>query len=56
MLHVGDDARLDACAARDAGMHAVWLNRGGVDWPHEGAEPPATVASLAQLCQGLAEG
>ncbi len=56
VLHVGDDARLDACAARDAGMHAVWLNRGGVDWPHEGAAPPATVASLAQLCQELAEG
>ena len=56
VLHVGDDAHLDACAARDAGMHAVWLNRAGVDWPHEGAALPATVASLAQLCQGLAEG
>ena len=56
VLHVGDDALLDARGAMDAGMHAVWLNRAGVDWTHGGASPSATVASLAQLCQGLAEG
>lgn len=56
VLHIGDDAMLDVKGAMDAGMHAVWLNRGGVDWPHEGASPHATVASLAQLCQGLAKG
>src|SRR2546426_791813 len=51
VLHIGDDARLDALGAMDAGMHAVWLNRTGVAWPHEGSTPHVTVASLAQLCQ-----
>lgn len=55
VLHIGDDAALDALGAMDAGMHAVWLNRGGVAWPHEGREPDITVASLSQLCQGLAD-
>lgn len=55
VLHIGDDARLDALGAMDAGMHAVWLNRTGVAWPHEGSTPHVTVASLAQLCQGLAD-
>ena len=55
VLHIGDDAQLDARGAMDAGMHAVWLNRTGVAWPHEGSMPHVTVASLAQLCQGLAD-
>lgn len=55
VLHIGDDAALDALGAMDAGMHAVWLNRGGVAWPHEGREPHITVASLSQLCLGLAD-
>lgn len=55
VLHIGDDAQLDAQGAMAAGMHAVWLNRGGVAWPCEGRMPHVTVASLAQLCQGLAE-
>ena len=46
---------LDAQGAMDAGMHAVWLNRGQVAWPCVGAEPHVTVASLWQLCQGLAD-
>ena len=49
ILHVGDDAQLDAVAARDAGMHAVWLNRSGLDWPVEDQHPPTTVSSLRQL-------
>lgn len=55
VLHIGDDARLDARGAMDAGMHAVWLNRGQVAWPCVGPEPHVTVASLWQLCQGLAD-
>ena len=55
VLHIGDDARLDAQGAMDAGMHAVWLNRGQLAWPCVGPEPHATVASLWQLCQGLAD-
>lgn len=56
VLHVGDDATLDARGAMDAGMHAVWLNRGGLAWPHAGQPPHVMVASLSQLCQGLADG
>ncbi|MBF6631438.1 MAG: HAD family hydrolase [Comamonas sp.] len=54
VLHVGDDAKLDVRAARDAGMHAVWLNRSGIDWPEQGGVPPITVASLRELCDLLA--
>lgn len=50
VLHVGDDALLDAAGALDAGMHAVWLNRQGVDWPAQGPAPHATVTDLHQLC------
>ena len=53
ILHVGDDALLDAAAARDAGMHAVWLNRSGIDWPLADQTPPTTVASLHALCDLL---
>lgn len=49
LLHVGDDATLDALAALNAGMQAVWLNRGDHPWPHE-AQPHATVATLTELC------
>lgn len=54
ILHIGDDAQLDAAAARDAGMHAVWLNRAGLDWPLEDQHPPTTVTSLRDLCDLLA--
>ncbi|WCM95054.1 HAD family hydrolase [Acidovorax sp. NCPPB 2350] len=53
VLHVGDDATLDAHGARQAGMQAVWINRGGAAWPH-GGEAPATVEDLTGLCRLLA--
>lgn len=49
VLHVGDDATLDALGALQAGMQAVWVNRGDAAWPHE-QEPHGTVASLEELC------
>lgn len=56
VLHVGDDATLDALGALHAGMQAVWLNPEDKPWPHTGQTPPphATVTSLTQLCQLLA--
>lgn len=52
VLHVGDDATLDALAAITAGMQAVWLNTAQQAWPH--ATPPhATVTSLTELCRLL---
>lgn len=53
VLHVGDDAKLDAVAAKHAGMHAVWLNRSGIDWAVQGEQAPTTVASLQALCEML---
>lgn len=53
VLHVGDDALLDAQGALDAGMQAAWLNTARAEWPH-GAAPHATVDSLRALCRLLA--
>lgn len=53
VLHVGDDALLDAQGALDAGMQAAWLNPAQAAWP-QGRPPHATVASLRGLCRLLA--
>ena len=49
VLHIGDDAELDALGGMRAGMQSIWLNRAGLDWPHQEA-PHATVRDLRQLC------
>lgn len=48
VLHIGDDATLDAWGAMGAGMQAVWVNAAGHDWPHDAA-PHATVRHLAEV-------
>ncbi|MDF1484031.1 HAD family hydrolase [Ramlibacter sp. H39-3-26] len=48
VLHIGDDATLDAQGALGAGMQAVWINRTAQPWPHAGPAP-ATVDGLGQL-------
>lgn len=52
VLHVGDDATLDALGALNAGMQAAWLNRGDQLWPHP-TQPQAKVSSLTELCELL---
>ena len=49
VLHVGDDATLDALGALNAGMQTAWLNRSEHLWPHE-ATPHVTLTSLDELC------
>ena len=49
VLHVGDDATLDALGALNAGMQAAWINRSEHLWPHE-ATPHLTLTSLDELC------
>lgn len=44
VVHLGDDVALDVRGARDAGLHAVWMNRGNLPWP--GDDPPHTVPHL----------
>ena len=54
ILHVGDDARLDAVAAQAIGMQTVWLNRSGMEWVFPEVPQPVTVHNLQQLCAQLA--
>lgn len=49
VLHVGDDATLDALGALNAGMQAAWVNRTEHLWPHE-QEPQAMLGSLGEHC------
>ena len=48
MLHIGDDATLDALGALNAGMQAAWVNRADALWPHE-QEPHVTLTHLGEL-------
>jgi putative hydrolase of the HAD superfamily len=48
VLHIGDDATLDALGALNAGMQAAWLNRGDQPWPHE-QEPQVMLTDLGEL-------
>ena len=50
MLHVGDDATLDALGALNAGLQAAWVNRADHLWPLEG-EPQLTLSNLTELCE-----
>jgi FMN hydrolase / 5-amino-6-(5-phospho-D-ribitylamino)uracil phosphatase len=50
VLHVGDDATLDALGALNAGMQAAWVNRADQLWPHE-LQPNAMLGSLTELCE-----
>ena len=48
--HVGDDPELDVLGAQRAGMHAVWLNRDGREWPYpRGPQPDLVVRNLMEL-------
>jgi FMN hydrolase / 5-amino-6-(5-phospho-D-ribitylamino)uracil phosphatase len=49
VLHVGDDATLDALGALNAGMQAAWVNRSDNLWPHE-LEPQVILTNLTELC------
>lgn len=48
VLHIGDDATLDALGALNAGMQAAWLNRSDQLWPHE-QEPHLMLTHLGEL-------
>ncbi len=48
-LHLGDDPWMDVEAARACGLHAVWINRTGRDWPPELKPPLAAVTNLHQF-------
>jgi len=52
VLHIGDDATLDALGALNAGMQAAWLNRADAPWPHE-QEPQVMLMHLGELADIL---
>lgn len=54
VLHIGDDARLDALGALQAGMQAAWVNRAGHDWAHAPQRPHVAVREFGALCAQLA--
>ncbi|HMN21226.1 MAG TPA: HAD hydrolase-like protein [Ottowia sp.] len=55
VLHVGDDAELDAAGALAVGMQVAWVNRDGVAWPDGRAtRPQVEVRDLKMLCAALA--
>jgi putative hydrolase of the HAD superfamily len=57
ILHVGDDARLDVCGARDAGLRTAWINRARAPWPQAlGAPPDLDLPDLAALADWLERG
>jgi putative hydrolase of the HAD superfamily len=50
ITHIGDDPLADVVGARQAGMQAVWLNRGGArEWPSWLAPPARTISTLAEI-------
>ena len=53
VVYVGDDPHLDVVGARGAGMHAIWIDRQGVEWPTEIAPPAHTIRSLTELAELL---
>jgi putative hydrolase of the HAD superfamily len=44
VVHVGDDVELDVRGARNAGLHAVWINRDSRAWP--GTDLPVMLPDL----------
>lgn len=53
VVYVGDDPHLDVEGARQAGMHAIWINRNQAAWPDGVAPALFDVRSLAELIQVL---
>ena len=53
VVYVGDDPLLDVEGARGAGMHAIWIDRDGGEWPTQLAPAAHTVRSLTELVELL---
>jgi putative hydrolase of the HAD superfamily len=48
-LHVGDHPEQDVHGAKEAGLHAVWVNRQNAYFPGVWQQPDRTVATLEEL-------
>ena len=47
VVHVGDDPDLDVRGAKNAGLHAVWINRGNQQW--QGEDVPPMINTLEDI-------
>jgi HAD superfamily hydrolase (TIGR01509 family) len=54
VIHVGDDPEHDIAGARAVGMHTVWMNARGKEWP-EGPRPSREISNLRQLPSAIAD-
>jgi len=54
VLHIGDDPIADVHGARSAGMHSLWLNRDGSQWPVALGLAPTTLSRVDELLPLLA--
>lgn len=54
-VYVGDSPWADIAGARNAGMHAVWINRYAIDWPEDIEPPDAMILSLSELPETVAQ-
>ena len=48
-VHIGDDQHKDIYGACEAGIRAVWINRGDHDWQHAGCKADHHIHTLAEL-------
>ena len=48
-LHAGDHPEYDVHGAREAGLHAVWVNRLQREWPADLPPPPRKIAHIGEL-------
>ena len=49
IIHVGDQPYHDIEGAHRAGVHSVWVNRCGSDWPPEYRQAHAEIGTLTEL-------
>ena len=54
-LHVGDHPELDVAGASDAGLKTAWMNRVAATWPGHLAPPDATITTVTELADLLAD-
>ncbi|OOZ37662.1 HAD family hydrolase [Solemya velesiana gill symbiont] len=48
MVHVGDEPTTDIEGAQSAGITAIWMNRGGIEWQMD-SPPDAEVRNMSEL-------
>ena len=54
-LHVGDHPEIDIAGAADAGLRTAWMNRVSADWPDHLTPPDATVSTITEVHNLLAD-